>query len=257
MSVEIRLPNITGASPEEQLAQLKSYLYQMVGQLNFALTAMETATAETSTVSAAVKAMEQQKEDPVSTFNSIKALIIKSADIVTSYYEEINKRLAGVYVAEAAFPDGIATFIQTTSNDVIANSEYIKQMYENVQTIKSNVDGIQDDQISVRAHVKTGLLCYVGEDGMESDSEMEGGTPVFGVEVGQTVTDENGNETFSKFSRFMADRISLYDQSGGEVAYISNYKLYITNAEITGTFKLGGFEIDTARGFTLRWVGRG
>ena len=257
MSVEIRLPNITGASPEEQLAQLKSYLYQMVGQLNYALTTVETTTAATYNVGNTTNRTEQQKEDPVSTFNSIKALIIKSADIVQSYYDEISKRLEGIYVAEASFPDGIATFIQNTSNDVIANSEYIAQMYENVQTILSDVEGIKNDQIKVRAHIKTGLLYYVGEDGTESDSELEDGTPVYGVEVGQIITDEYGEESFNKFARFMADRLSFYDQNGSEVAYISDYKLYITNAEITSSLKLGGFKIDATRGFTLIWEGRG
>ena len=41
MSVEIRLPNITGDSTPAQLAQIKSYLYQMVGQLNYALSNMD------------------------------------------------------------------------------------------------------------------------------------------------------------------------------------------------------------------------
>lgn len=256
MSVEIRLPNITGGSAESQLAQVKSYLYQMVGQLNYALATVETAAVKASSVNAS-SAESKQKEDPANTFNNIKALIIKSADIVTAYYDEISKRLEGVYIAEASFPEGIAAFIQNTSNDVIANSEYISQMYTNVQTILSDVEDIKNDQINVRAHIKTGLLYYVGEDGTESDTELEDGTPVYGVEVGQIVSDENGNESFNKFARFMADRLSFYDQNGSEVAYISDYKLYITNAEITGSLKLGGFTVDTTRGFTLRWVGRG
>lgn len=257
MSIEIRLPNITGDSAAAQLAQIKSYLYQMVGQLNYALSTMESGTDIVDASGKSVSVSTQQKEDPVSTFNSIKALIIKSADIVTAYYDEINKRLEGVYVAEATFPDGIATFIEKTSNDVIANSTYIKQIYDDVQTIRSSVTGIEDALIKVNAHIKTGLLYYVGEDGKESDSELENGTPVYGVEVGQVVTDENDNETFNKFARFIADRLSFYDAAGNEVAYISDYKLFITNAEITGTLKLGGFSIDTTRGFTLRWEGRG
>ena len=257
MSLAIRLPNITGGSAEAQLAQLKSYLYQMVGELNYALTTVESAAATAKEGSNASTAAGKEKEDPVSTFNSIKAMIIKSADIVTSYYDEIKKRLDGVYVAEASFPDGIAAYIQTTSNDVIANSEYISQMYENIQTILSDIESLQDDQINVRAHIKTGLLYYVGEDGTESDSEMDAGTPVYGLEVGQIVTDENGKELFNKFARFTADRLSFYDQNGSEVAYISDYKLHITSAEVTGSLKLGGFAIETARGFTLRWVGRG
>ena len=257
MSVEIRLPNITGGSTESQLAQLKSYLFQMVGQLNFALSTVESAAVTANAVKTSSAYSDQQKEDPASTFNSIKALIIKSADIVTAYYDEIRKRLDGVYVAEATFPDGIASFIQTTSNEVIANSEYIGQLYENVQTILSDIEGIKNDQINVRANIKTGLLYYVGADGTESDEELEDGTPVYGLEVGQIVTDESGNESFNKFARFTANRLSFYDQNGSEVAYISDYKMHITNAEITGTLKLGGFTVDTSRGFTLRYVGRG
>ena len=37
MSVNIRYPNITGLSDSEQLVQIKSYLYQLVEQLNYAL----------------------------------------------------------------------------------------------------------------------------------------------------------------------------------------------------------------------------
>ena len=37
MSVNIRYPNITGFSDKEQLGQIKSYLHQLVEQLNWAL----------------------------------------------------------------------------------------------------------------------------------------------------------------------------------------------------------------------------
>jgi hypothetical protein len=36
MSVNFRYPNITGVSDREQLAQIKSYLHQLVEQLNYA-----------------------------------------------------------------------------------------------------------------------------------------------------------------------------------------------------------------------------
>lgn len=37
MTPQIRYPNITGRTPEEQIAQLKSYLHQLVDQLNYML----------------------------------------------------------------------------------------------------------------------------------------------------------------------------------------------------------------------------
>ena len=38
---KIRLPNITGLTEKEQLAQIKSYLFQLAGQLQFELTSIE------------------------------------------------------------------------------------------------------------------------------------------------------------------------------------------------------------------------
>lgn len=38
MSENIRYPNITGSTPTDQLTQIKGYLYQLVDQLNYALT---------------------------------------------------------------------------------------------------------------------------------------------------------------------------------------------------------------------------
>ena len=76
-----------------------------------------------------------------------------------------------------------------------------------------------------------------------------------GLEIGQTSTID-GEEVFNKFARFTAGRLSFYDQNGYEVAYISDYKIYITHAEVTGSLKIGGYLIDTSKGLTFKWVGR-
>lgn len=38
---DIRYPNITGRTPEEQITQLKGYLYSLAEQLNFQLRTLE------------------------------------------------------------------------------------------------------------------------------------------------------------------------------------------------------------------------
>ena len=76
------------------------------------------------------------------------------------------------------------------------------------------------------------------------------------MEVGQS-NEVNGENVFDKFSRFTADRLSFYDRNDVEVAYVGDYKLYITNAEITGNLKLGGYLIDTTDGLAFKWIGRG
>lgn len=39
--MNIRFPNITGATEAEQIAQIKSYLHQLAEQLNWALSVLE------------------------------------------------------------------------------------------------------------------------------------------------------------------------------------------------------------------------
>lgn len=40
MTPQIRYPNITGKTPEEQIVQMRSYLHQLVDQLNWLFSVM-------------------------------------------------------------------------------------------------------------------------------------------------------------------------------------------------------------------------
>lgn len=284
MGIDIRLPNITDPTERGQLAQIKSYLRQLAEQLQWALQNVDASnySANTVIVANAAKSLSPSSggrttDTPEATFNSIKALIIKSADIVDAYYEEINKKLVGEYVAQSDF----GVFEEHTSQDVFENSTNINRTFNHIQEIKAGVDssleslsgeiGQVDSSLSeaktnltnelqavkntleslntslveVSANIKSGLL--------DTDDE---GIPVYGLEVGQKNI-VNGVEVFNKFARFTAGRLSFYDQNGAEVAYISDYKLYITHAEVKGTLKLGGYLVDTTNGLAFKWVGRG
>lgn len=48
MSINIRYPNITGTSDKEQITQIKSYLHQLVEQLNYVLNTLGAGDAETT-----------------------------------------------------------------------------------------------------------------------------------------------------------------------------------------------------------------
>ena len=238
----IRYPNIIGKTDSQKLEQMKSYLHQLTDELNFHLnktgTTGNNASGYPSTTNEGAKI--QKKTDTESTFNDIKALIIKSADIINAYYEEINARLESVYVAESDF--GI--YAEQTSQDIKANSQRIEQFYTDLQQIISDVDEAVHTQIEVNAHINSGLLYYADD-----------GTPVYGLEIGQR-TEVNGEEVFDKFARFTAEKLSFYDQNGNEVAYISDRKLYITHIEVTGSFTQGGF-VDTTLAdgsIVTRWM---
>lgn len=238
----IRYPNIVGKTDAQKLEQMKSYLHQLADELNFQLDKAEAVgnrvSGYPSTTNEAARVAK--KTDPVSTFNDIKALIIKSADIINAYYDEISSRLDGVYVAESDF--GI--YAEQTSQEIQTNSKAIQQFYTDLQQVIDEVDGAVHSQIGVNAHINTGLLYYA-----------EDGTPVYGLEIGQR-TEVGGQEVFNQFARFTADKLSFYDQNGNEVAYISDRKLYITHIEVTGSYSQGGF-VDTALAdgsIVTRWM---
>ena len=301
MSVNLRLPKITGLSEKEQILQIKNYLYQLVGDLQFALNG--SGSASNSAVSLTSQGSGSSGYVDINTmavFTALKPLIIKSADIVSAYYEQINTKLKGIYVAQSDF----GTYTEQTSQEIEQNSTEIAQAFTNIQTIDTDLQGvftdiqavdnkivgevtnikknIEDttkalsdsindatdglsesiDEVStdlggkiaaltksvdailtVNAYIKSGLLYYNSDE-----------LPVYGVEVGQT-NNVNGTDVFKKFARFTADRLSFYDQNGTEVAYISDYKLYITSVEILYNLVGGGFVLDFSRGFTLKFSG--
>lgn len=245
MSINIRFPNITGATEAEQLVQVKSYLHQLCEQLNWALSTIESG----GTGSGAAKKTDDGTGGPgtsmedATTFYELKSLIIKSADIINSYYDEISKRLEGQYVAVSDF----GTYVEDTSQVILANSTIVEQVYQSMQQIITDTEKLTHTMVDVNAHIKSGLLFY-----------EDSGEPVYGLEIGQR-TEMDGVEVFNKYARFTAEKLSFYDNNDTEVAYVSDKKLYITHIEVTGSYTQGGF-VDTVLSdgsIVTRWIGGG
>lgn len=269
MGIELRIPNITGATEREQLAQIRSYLYQIVPQLQWALNNMDTSVASNYVapqIQSGGGGSPSSSFDTETAFSTLKPLIIKSADIVQAYYEEINRRLEGLYVAESDF----GTFIEQTSQNIEETSTKVEQTFSSLQVIITDeVDGLrstyQEDIDGVNEQLSTAIqdidalkAVHIEAEGYIKSGELYrvNEIPVYGVEVGQMV-EKNGEKVFNQFARFTANRLSFFDQNDSEVAYISDYKLFIRNAEITETFKIGGF-VDTVmanKDVVTKWVG--
>lgn len=222
-----RLPSVTAKTEAGKLQQIQSYMYQLVEQLNVALADIDGGSIGKQTATANQPGISPTAGTEVAaqaTFGSIKSLIIKSADIVNAYYDVINKRLEGLYVAESDF----GTYAEQTAQQIEANSTAVKQFYTNLQTVISDIN-LKISQIDVSAYINSGLLDYDDD-----------GAPVYGLEVGQR-TEIDGKEVFNRYARFTASKLSFFDSNGIEVAYISDKKLYISHVEITGSFTMGGF----------------
>lgn len=305
--INIPTPPQPIGSDKEQFKQLYTYIFQLAEQLNWALKNVDTTNnavvatpVPKSLYSTTVESAGQI--DAQTTFASIKSLIIKSADIVSAYTDEINRRLAKYYEAESEF----GTFVEAVEADIKENADNITTTFTNIQAVETGIQ-VDMDSLTDAVDVHTTAINDVKDGTEKSIEEIKGeviglsgeignaktsfdekskalddaikelntvvatvtgtikagelyrdgnGLPVYGLEIGQrNVID--GVETFNKYARFTAGRLSFYDQNGVEVAYISDYKLYITHAEVTGTLKLGGYLVDTTNGIAFKWVGRG
>lgn len=234
--MDIRMPNITATTPQGQMEQVRSYLFQMVQQLNFSLKAVEEKALEAQT--AAEGSAKNEVQQAQSTFNAIKGMIIKSADIVNAYTEVISRQLEGKYVAQSEY----GTFVEETTSTIEENSKAMEQRYSNMQQVLADLE-VRVSEIASNAYIRSGLLDY-----------SDDGHGIYGIEVGQTDT-ENGVETFNRYARFTSDRLSFYDNNGIEAAYISDSTLYITNAVIKGTLQVGKYVLDPTYGLALLWMG--
>lgn len=235
-NVDLRFPNITGATADAKVAQMQSYIHQLVGQLNFALNAVDKATkGDTSGVAYNGGGSSSATDaDAADTFDKVKALIIKSADIVNAYYTQMKMRFDEVYTAESVF----GRYRREAEQAIAFNSSDIKQLFSEQETITTDIEQIR----AASAWIKSGKL-----------EEGEGG--VYGIEVGERTT-VNGAEVFNKYARFTSSGIYFYTpQSKEPVAYMTGTVLNITNINVLGKMSLGGYTVDTANGIAFKWAG--
>ena len=151
-------------------------------------------------------------------------------------------RLGNLETDTAGLRDATAKLERNTSG----LSGAVEQLRQETETVTQTVNGLMAATIATNAYIRTGLLY-----------ETSAGVPVYGLEVGQT-NNINGQDVFNKFARFSADRLSFYDRNDTEVAYISDYKLYINTAEITGRLQFGSrFQVfyQAGAGMIFKYMG--
>lgn len=216
--MDFRLPNITGATPQEQMAQMQSYMRYFVEQLQWALNNIESVQANGSynvvSNGGAGRVPSQAPSKPLdalSTFATLKPLIIKSAEIVTAYYETMKKSFNGEYFAESDF----GTYIEKTNQTILATSTNVTNAFSNIQEVRSNLN---DKIISVEGEV--GAL----------DTEMGDFKESVGKDIGDVSSMVGGVE--EKVSSFKDDVDKSIEELQGGVAGIDSY-LKEVNAHIT------------------------
>lgn len=178
---------------------------------------------------------------------SAKPLITETRTAVTELSQEVDKfklDVAETYTEKSEFN----TFRQSTEANIEVNSESITQQYAEIKSVEETVKGIDGQVKDVTAKV-TETAGYIKTGKIAEDENQN---PLYGVEVGQTGADQQ----FLAFARFLANKIAFLDTSGHELSYFSGQKYYISDAVILNNLNLGGYEMSTKKGITIRWAGR-
>lgn len=243
MALCLNSPPVTAGNVNEQLMQLRSYVYQTVEVLNVGFQDMN-AQGILQEINTAVSSNADKEENTSvkSIQNNIRTLIIKTADYAVKNSEELTKSLKSDYVAVSDF----GKYTEQLQNDITANSEGIQQLFHFTSGISSEFG---DGTVSSEQYIKTGLLFY--------DSE---GAPVYGVGIGNlsTTVTQDGETILDKqnlLTTVAADEIAFWN-SGAKIAYINGNMMYFPagtlkadNADISGTLTatsgvIGGCSIE-------------
>jgi hypothetical protein len=177
--------------------------------------------------------------------------IKKTVDGLIIKNEDLGGKVSGLELSTEQFK----TYVEETFISEERFGEYRTEFEQTSVDFEMRFKSVNDRLDETDAHVKTGLL-----------DTKDDGTPVYGLEIGQRTTVEC-EETFDKYARFTAEKMSFYDGNGNEVSQIGDKKMAITNVEIIanpdpekkeyGTFKQGGFKDITMEDGSIvtKWVG--
>lgn len=226
-------PPLATGTETQQISRLYSYLYQMSEQLNQAmnnLTFENFAPQEAAAIQqlSSGEPTQAQKEE----INSLKALIIKTADIVRSEMDVLEAELNSTYVAQSEF----GTYQEQVQNDIRATAEGVVMEFQYdaaIKDVQNNLGNVKDWQTSMEGFIRMGIIRY------------EDNQPVLGIAVGQELSTMviNGKEVLSSpstMSTFTSNRLSFW-QGKTEIAYMSGGMLHIPRVEVTDQLVIGNY----------------
>ena len=253
--IEIRLPNINGASDAAKIQQIVDYLFQTARQLNMNLTAMDdnankggtkTTTDKvtgkmTKSSSGSAAASSRNAED---NFYSNRDIIIKTADIIEECADVIEQRLNGHYLAISNFD----AYQEDTEAVFKATSEKATDAFNSIQKIV-NADGYVKELRNNNFYITTGWL---------DDNNSIGGIQLGATKAVQE-PDDSGNIVTKivdqSIARLTTNELIFFDSQGNRVTWFGINEVNMSNVNIKGRLDVGGYRLDSSNGLAFKWVG--
>lgn len=260
IKMNISAPPMLNGSITNQVSALYTYLYSMSEQLNVAIQSINDNTVEV-TESISGSGYTGNSADRVTAaggeYESLKALIIKSADEVnetitvldkqirqdvddvyetkdnvdekvTGAIDDLQKIVASTYVASSEFgtyTEQLNTLEEYTREGRREQYEYNSALSADMENLKTS---FEQYIVETSGYIKYGIV------------EYDGAVPCFGIAVGQNLTTETVTVDGVDYDRilekdfravFTATALKFYMNST-LVAYMSNERLHIVSAEV-------------------------
>ena len=199
MPERIETPPTLAGNEQAQLQQIWAYLYSLSQAINNNLEGIgsnELTDAERTSMQAIIG--KTSAEQGLSEMDTLKSLIIKTANFVQNSLMEYRLNLIGDTVASGTF----GRYVRHTGLDVAVTPTGITQNY----TFEEVVQGLKEFSINAKNYIKTGLLRTVNN------------IPVYGVAIGKDVVtfSQDGTETYNdgnKVAELTADELSFWQNN--------------------------------------------
>lgn len=225
--IYLDLPTINGTGTvEQQLSEIRNYIYRSNEQLNASLSnlTVDKIWAQTASALSASNGDNEETTDMLTKYQKLRDLVIKTADVIVQTDEQWRMAMNGSYLAKSQFGE----YLLKTSVEIDGNSTGFSELYTYSTDLGTDYGNYKTFQ---QNFIKQGLL------------DDSGTLPIYGIDVGLltsefTVTKEDGTTEAvtvdsNKKMRITPTKLSLFDDDT-EVAYMSEGAIYFPKANITG-----------------------
>ena len=237
-------PQLQG-SPEQQLVAMRGYLVRLAQSLE----PVGRSAAAAAKTGVAAGAQEKAAEQIRSTANSLKALIIKTADEITAYTDSRVESFGSLYVAKSDYGNyynQIETQVAQTARGTVESYHYAEAFGE-MQTYLADLGGqirrgVIEDPETHEVHLGIAIseqLSFTGQ------TQTEGGLTYYELAPGQT--------------------LGLYTSTGWQF-WINGVRrgwfssedsmLHLSNIVVENRLQFGSaWDVTNTNGFGLRYIG--
>ena len=223
-------PPMTTGTDAQKLSQVYSYLYQLSEQLNATLNnlTIENFSTEVAQRIEQAASSEEQKKAQAEQANTLKALIIKTANVVRAEMDLLETTLHSEYLA---ISDDFGTYKEEAEGRFTATANGLEMVNTRTEQVSSDLDTYKTQ---MAGSIRMGYFPL-------------NGTLVYGIAIAQDLTTQevNGKEVFAQnglMTTFTSGRISFWEGTV-ELAYITGGVLHIPRAELSDSLMVGNYVI--------------